>query len=69
MLQKYFKQLLKIEREGDPKVKGLPSSSFYRLPSFCCVIIKKDSYSFVKQENSYCLFGKFLLSLYYHIEK
>ena len=54
--------------EGDPKVKmGYPLE-------FCSAIIlllrndKKYSYSIDKHWNSYCLFGKYLLSLYYHIK-
>lgn len=54
--------------EGDPKVKlGYPLE-------FCSATIlllckdKKYSYSIDKHWNSYCLFGEYLLSLYYHIK-
>ena len=57
-----------IPNEGDPKVKlGYPLE-------FCSATIlllckdKKYSYSIDKHWNSYCLFGRYLLSLYYHIK-
>ena len=51
--------------EGDPKVlKGHPLC-FYCIESvFSGYFLKKYSYSFEFHWNSYCLFGKFLLSLY-----
>ena len=56
--------IIKRVTQKYPKVQRVILSYFVVISPVFCKSTKKDSYSFEIHWNSYCLFGKYLLSLY-----